>query len=106
MAFPLPAKQEAAARTIHAQFLSRGIGQIDWTPVDSLTAQKRLVEAGFGIALMQESAIKEERATKALMTIKVDGLDVANPVSMIVRKNGYLSAAAQRVLDLLAKTKF
>ena len=105
MAFPLPANQEAAAQTIHAQFLSRGIGQIDWTPVDSLTAQKRLVEAGFGIALMQESAIKEERATKALMTIKVDGLDVANPASMIVRKN-YPSAAAQRVLDLLAKTKF
>ena len=83
LAFPeASGRRETATHTIHAQFRSRGIDTIHCTPVDSLTAQKRLIEAGFGIALMQESAIKEERSTKALTTIKVRDLDAANPVSV------------------------
>jgi len=30
------------------------LGDVAWTPVDSLTAQKRLVEAGLGIALLSQ----------------------------------------------------
>ena len=43
-----------------ALFQTHGLGEIDWTPVDSLTAQKRLVEAGLGIALLSESNAAEE----------------------------------------------
>lgn len=107
LAFPESSgRRETATHTIHAQFRSRGVDTIHCTPVDSLTAQKRLIEAGFGIALMQESAIKEERSAKTLMTIKVGDLDAANPVSVIVRKNGYLSGASRRLLGVLKATKF
>lgn len=107
LAFPDSSdRRETVAQTIRAQFRSRGVDTLDCTPVDSLTAQKRLIEASFGIALMQESAIKEERSAKTLTTIGVADLDAANPVTVIVRRNGYLSAAARRLLEGLKATKF
>lgn len=107
LAFPeASGRRETATHTIHAQFRSRGVDSIHCTPVDSLTAQKRLIEAGFGIALMQESAINEERSKKTLTTIRVGDLDAANAVTVIVRKNGYLSGASRRLLEVLRTTKF
>lgn len=101
LAFPLlPGRSEATSH-IHAQFLVRGIGEIAWTPVDSLTAQKRLVEAGFGLALVPESSIHEERRAKTIATIRVGDLKAANPISLIVRKGGYLNAASQRLVETI-----
>lgn len=99
LAFPRPhERREASSHNIFAQFLIRDVADIDWTPVDSLTAQKCLIEAGFGIGLLPESSIVEERARQTLATIAVRDLQAANPVVAIVRKDGYLSAAS---LDLL-----
>ncbi len=107
LSFPdAPGRRETAAQTIRAQFHSRGIDTLDSTRVDSLTAQKRLIEAGFGIALMQESAIKEERAARTLTIINVTDLKAANPVTAIVRRNGYMSAASRRLLAVLKATTF
>jgi len=86
---------------ILAQFQVRGVGQVAWTAVDSLTAQKRLVEAGFGLALVPASSVKDELKAKAIATIRVGDLRAVNPVSLIVRKGGYLSAAATRLMDFL-----
>lgn len=101
LAFPRE-RHEASAETIFAQFVVRGVADFPWTPIDSLTAQKRLVEAGFGIALMPESSVAEERARKSLATIAVGDLAAANPVTAIVRKNGYLSPASRALLDILS----
>jgi DNA-binding transcriptional LysR family regulator len=102
LAFPrIHSRREASAETVFTQFLVRDVPDIRWTPVDSLTAQKRLIEAGFGIALLPESGFIEERAAKTLAIIAVSDLDVAIPVTVIVRKGGYLSAAAMDLLRLL-----
>lgn len=102
--FPAVAgRREPVAQTLLVEFRARGIGHIRWTPVDSLTAQKRLVEAGFGLALLPESAVREEIAARTLARIKIADLKAANPVTAIVRKRGYLSAAAKRLLDLLRR---
>lgn len=99
LAFPAPERRaEAFATTVFAQFTSRGIDQLDWIAIDSLTAQKRMVEAGFGLALLQASAIGEELATRALAVLKVDDLDVSVPVLLVTRRGGYLSGGAQAVL--------
>ena len=37
-----------------------GPGGAEIVPIDSLTAQKRMVEAGFGLALLPESSVNEE----------------------------------------------
>lgn len=92
---------EPTAQTLFTEFRMRGIADFRWTAVDSLTAQKRLVEAGFGIALLPESSIAEERKAKTLAPIRVGDLDADNPVAAITRKGGFLSAASRKLLDIL-----
>ena len=92
---------EAFAASVFAQFLTRGIERIDWVAIDGLTAQKRLVEAGFGLALLQASAIEEELARGSLAVIRVDDLGVSIPVTRIVRRGGHLSGGAQALLKEL-----
>jgi DNA-binding transcriptional LysR family regulator len=72
-----------------------------WMPVDSLTAQKRLVEMGFGIALLPQSAIVEECALGTLRIIDVTGFRMSNPVVLVTRRDGYLSPAAVTLRDAL-----
>jgi DNA-binding transcriptional LysR family regulator len=98
-------KREPFAATIFAQFLVHGIDEIDWTAIDSLTAQKRLVEAGFGLALIQESAIAEELARGDLKTIQVTDLDAQIPVALVSRKGGFLSEAGKALLAELGSGK-
>ena len=100
LAFPR-ARHDASAVHVFAQFLVRGVAEIRWSAVDSLTAQKRLIEAGLGIALLPERGIREERAAGTLATIRVADLDAANPVVAITRRGGYLSAAARSFLGIL-----
>jgi DNA-binding transcriptional LysR family regulator len=100
LAFPTAGARESLP-TILSEFLARDVGSIAWSPVDSLTAQKRLVEAGYGIALLPESAVTEELATRTLATIAVRDLNARNPIVMVTRKGGYLSEATKRLAALL-----
>ena len=105
LAFPVQeGRSESHAATVFAQFVARGIHELDWVAIDSLTAQKRLLEAGFGIALLQASAIDEEIAHHRLATIRVDDLRVRIPVTCVMRKGGYLSGGAQALLQALRVT--
>lgn len=107
LAFPeVDRRVEPSARNAFAQFLLRGVDHIRWTPVDSLTAQKRLVEAGFGLALMSASAVGEELAAGSLAVIEVDDLDAATPICLVVRRSGYLSPAASHLCGRLRAEPF
>lgn len=102
LAFPYAAGlRETAAPTILSEFLARNIASVPWSAVDSLTAQKRLVEAGYGLALLPESAVAEERAARSLGVITVRDLTAHNPIVMVTRKGGYLSEATKRLASLL-----
>lgn len=92
---------EIVAETLFAEFHRRQVAEIRWRAVDSLTAQKRLVEAGYGLCLMPERASAEERAAGTLSLIKVDDLAAANPVFVVQRRGGYLSGAARALLERL-----
>lgn len=106
LTFPVQERRgEAFAASVFAQFLTRGIDHIDWVAIDSLTAQKRLVEAGFGLALLQASAIEDELSRGSLALIRLDDLGVAIPVARIVRRGGYLSGGAQALLKELDHAK-
>jgi DNA-binding transcriptional LysR family regulator len=103
IAFPeIPGQREIWASHVFSIFQTFGLGEIKWTPVDSLTAQKRLVEAGFGIALMMESAVKEELSAGTLATIDVKDLTLSIPIFLVTRDGGFLSAAAVRLRKLLS----
>ncbi|HBY28947.1 MAG TPA: LysR family transcriptional regulator, partial [Bradyrhizobium sp.] len=84
-----------------ALFLTHGLGEVAWTPVDSLTAQKRLVEAGLGIALLSHSNAAEELRTSAIATIRVGNLTASHEVVAVTRHGGFLSAASRRLLDII-----
>ena len=104
IAFPeIPGQRDIAAAHVFGLFHALGIGEVRWTPVDSLTAQKRLVEAGFGLALMPENNIAEELAAGSVRKIRVDDLRASSQVFAITRKGGYLSAAAQALRELLVQ---
>ena len=104
IAFPVvPGRREITASHVFALFQTHGLGEIAWTPVDSLTAQKRLVEAGLGIALLSESNAAEERRHKTIATIGVGDLKASDDVVTVTRRGGFLSAAARRLLEIVRK---
>ena len=104
IAFPVvPGRREITASHVFALFQTLGLGEVDWTPVDSLTAQKRLVEAGLGIALLSESNAAEELRYGTISTIDVRDLKASQDVVTVTRRGGFLSAAARRLMEIVRK---
>ncbi|MBR1129751.1 LysR family transcriptional regulator [Bradyrhizobium iriomotense] len=104
IAFPeTRGRREIAAAHVFALFLTQGLGDVEWTAVDSLTAQKRLVEAGFGLALLAQSHVAEELHAGAISTIAVGDLAADQHIVLVSRRGGFLSAAAQRLLETIRR---
>ena len=93
---------ESFGRILERQLVSAGLDGAAVTLIDSLTAQKRLVEAGFGIALVPESSVRDEVRLGALKVLNVPGLRTSVPVTVIHRRKGYLSPAARTLLSLMS----
>src|SRR5438067_4815223 len=79
-----------------------GLSPAEIIPIDSLTAQKRMVEAGFGLALLPESSVDEELRTGSLRAMRISGAKVTIPVVLIHRRRAYLSGAARALMAELA----
>src|SRR5262249_11633492 len=77
---------------------SWGLSPAEIVPIDSLTAQKRMVEAGFGLALLPESSGDEELRTGTLREMRNAGKSVTIPVFLLHRRGGYLSGAARALI--------
>lgn len=102
IAFPeIPGRREIAASHVFALFLTHGLGEIAWTPVDSLTAQKRLIEAGLGIALLSQSHAADELRSGSIAAIRVGNLAASQDIVAVTRRGGFLSAASQRLLEIV-----
>jgi DNA-binding transcriptional LysR family regulator len=102
IAFPeVPGRREITASHVFALFQTHGLGEVDWTPVDSLTAQKRLIEAGFGIALLSQSNVADELGSSTISTIGVGDLAASHNIVAVTRRGGFLSAASRRLLEII-----
>ena len=101
MAFPARNRRESFVQFLQRKFLAAGLEDAEIIPIDSLTAQKRLVEAGFGIALLAESGIQDELKQGTLKVLNVPALRAAIPIALVYRGNGYLSAAARSLLSII-----
>lgn len=97
---PMPGEQ-ASGEILMRQLVRAGLEDADVTLIDSLTAQKRLVQAGFGLALMPESGVKEDIRQGTLIALDIPGMSTRISITAIHRRNGYLSAAARALLKLL-----
>jgi len=80
---------------------AHGLGSAEILPIDSLTAQKRMAEAGFGLAILPESSLDEELRTGTLAAIDAPALTATLPVALIRRRNAFQSGAARALTAAL-----
>lgn len=92
---------ESYGSQLDRQLAAGGIAQARVTTVDSLTAQKRLVEAGFGVALMPKRNVTEELARKSLRLVEVASVTAKMPVVLVQRRGGLRGGAVAALTDLL-----
>lgn len=94
-------RRESFAHVLRRQLAAAGLDDAELILVDSLTAQKRLVEAGFGVALLPASSIQEELRLGTMRILDAPRLATKISVALIRRKHGHLSLAAQSLLSLV-----
>jgi len=92
---------EPFTRVLQQQLLRAGLDAAEIVAIDSLTAQKRLIEAGFGLGLLPASSVIEEVRLGTLQILPIPDLATTVPVFAIHRRSGYLSPAARRLLSEL-----
>lgn len=102
--FPIGGRSsgEPFARVLERQLLRCGLEDAELIVADSLTAQKRLIEADFALGLLPASSVEEELHLGTLRALPLPELQVTIPVVLINRRHGYLSRAARTLLDALA----
>jgi DNA-binding transcriptional LysR family regulator len=102
--FPPPAGggAEPSAAAVERSLAASGVPPGERVLIDSLTAQKRMVEAGFGLALLQASSIDEELRAGTLTVLRVPALRATVPIVLVQRRRAYLSGAARAVLALVS----
>jgi DNA-binding transcriptional LysR family regulator len=100
IAFPGPTGEPYAAALAQG-LAAAGLGAAEIVPIDSLTAQKRMVEAGFGLALLPESSVDEELRAGTLRALPVASMRATIPVALVRRRHGFESGATRALIELL-----
>jgi len=99
---PMTRHRDSFAHLVTRQLASAKLDDVQVMTIDSLTAQKRLIEAGIGIALLPESSIQEELRLGTLRTIDSSDLQSTIPIHVLYRKSGYLTGASRTLLSLIS----
>jgi DNA-binding transcriptional LysR family regulator len=97
------ARPESYGHLLERELLACGVSAPRITAVDSLTAQKRLVQAGLGVTLMPLSSCQEELQVGSLRAVEVATLRAELPVVVVRRRDGYVSHAAETFLQILQR---
>jgi DNA-binding transcriptional LysR family regulator len=98
-----PAEPRHPEASLERRLVAAGIASPRVMAVDSLTAQKRLVEAGLGIALLPRSSFSEELRGGRLRIVEVTNLKAETPVALVRRRGGYRSPLADAFLAHLER---
>ena len=100
LAFP-PHPGDPYAMALQQLLSAYGLGSAEVLPIDSLTAQKRMAEAGFGLAILPESSLDEELRTGTLCVIDAPALTATIPVALIRRSSAFQSGAVRALTAAL-----
>ena len=84
------------------QLIKAGLDEIEMMPVDSLTAQKRLVEVDFGLSLLPLSCIDEELKLGSLSIIDHPLLSTHIEIFLIHRKTLHLNKVLENFIQQMA----
>ncbi|WP_281275868.1 LysR family transcriptional regulator [Dictyobacter alpinus] len=104
--FPIHTRSsgEPFARLLERQLTRYELDNAERLVIDSLSAQKRLIEADFGIGLLPASSIEEELRLGTVRILPIAGLQTSVPVMAIYRRQAYLSRASRLLLTMLTTT--
>ena len=107
VAFPIRqgSSGESYAQVLAERLAAIGLGSAEIVPIDSLTAQKRLVEAGFGLGLVPKSSVEEELRLGTLRELRIAAMRLSVPVVLVHRRRAHLSGAARALLALLTDSR-
>jgi len=100
---PSPGDRDSSGHLLARQLARAGLDRADLTLIDSLTAQKRLAQAGFGLALVPQSSVRDELRQGMLVALDVPAMRSDIPITALHRRHSYLSPAAKALLDLLTR---
>jgi DNA-binding transcriptional LysR family regulator len=103
--FPPTPGEWDSGQVLARQLTRAGLEGAEVTLIDSLTAQKRLAQAGFGLALVPESSVRDELRQGALVALDIPAMRTRIPITALHRRNGYLSPAAKALLALLTSDR-
>jgi DNA-binding transcriptional LysR family regulator len=103
LAFPARAgaAREPYSSALEQRLAACGLGASEIVPIDSLTAQKRMVEAGFGLALLPASSVDEELRSGTLCVLRLAAMRATIPVVLIHRRRAFQSGATQALAAML-----
>lgn len=94
--------REPYSSALEHRLAACGLSASPIIPIDSLTAQKRMVEAGFGLALLPESSVDEELRAGTLRALRIPAMRITIPVVLIRRRRAFRSGATQALMAMLA----
>jgi len=77
------------------------LDQIELMPVDSLSAQKRLTEADFGVALLPLSSVEEEIKLGSLRILEHPLLETLIDINLIHRKSLHMNSVLESFIEAL-----
>jgi DNA-binding transcriptional LysR family regulator len=98
---PTRGERDSSGHVLARQLARAGLDAADVILIDSLTAQKRLAQAGFGLALVPESCVRDELRRGMLVELDFPAMRTVIPVVAVHRRDGYLSPATTALLRLL-----
>lgn len=93
--------REPYSSAFQEKLAAAGLSASEVIPIDSLTAQKRMVEAGFGLALLPASSVDEELRAGTLCALPVPALRASVPVVLIHRRRAFQSGATRALAAML-----
>jgi DNA-binding transcriptional LysR family regulator len=97
------ATREAYAAAFARGLAAAGLDGAELVPVDSLTAQKRMVEAGFGLGLLPRSAVEEELRAGTLVVLRAPGVRSRIPIVLVHRRGAFQSGAVRALASILGE---
>jgi len=80
------------------QLIKAGFDDVELIPIDSLTAQKRLVEADFGLCILPLSSIDEELKIGTLRIVEHPLLSTSIDIFLIHRKSLHLNKVLENFI--------
>lgn len=101
--WPLVAREHGSATRTAVERALAGVG-VELTPAFSLPSPEaivRAVEAGLGYAFVSARAAAEAIATRRLLEVRVDGLDVRRGLFAMHHRDKQVTPAIREIVDLL-----